>query len=95
MDEDAVLDRLAARHFIGRTAGQALGGGELLRPRTARPVELFGQQHPVRPLFGDGPLNQCLGRGDVGALVVDRVHLDERDFHTFNLGGAPSRVNHA
>ena len=32
VDEDAVLDRLAARHFIGRAAGQALGGGELLGP---------------------------------------------------------------
>ena len=62
VDEDAVLDRLAPRHFISRAAGQPFGGGELFGARAARPVELFGQEHPVRALFGDRPLDQSLGR---------------------------------
>jgi hypothetical protein len=85
VDENAMFDRLGARHRIGRAARQRLRIGELVGPRTARPVELFRQQHPVGRLFGDGALDQRLGRSDIGGLVADRVHLDERDFHRRRL----------
>ena len=69
VDEDAVLDRLSARHFIGRAAGQALGGGSFCAraPPASRTVPAAAPG--PRFFFGDGPLDQRLGRGDVGGLI--------------------------
>jgi hypothetical protein len=71
VDEDAVLGGERLRHRIGRPAGQRLGVLRLVAARPAGPVELLGQQDPVRPVLGDGALDQRLGRRDIGRLVAN------------------------
>ena len=87
MHEDAMLDRLPARHCVGRAARKTLGVPELVRLEAARPVEMLRQQHPVGAFLRDGLLDQRLRSRDIGGLVADRVHLDDRDFHAW----APQR----
>ena len=81
VDEHAMLRSEFLRHRIGGPAGQRLRVFRLVAARAAGPVELLGQQDPVRLVLADRALDQRARRRDVGGLVADRVHLDEGDFH--------------
>ncbi len=87
MDEDAVPPREVADEGIGRAAGRGgavrkqFGGRALGVARASQEIETFGQQHPIGSVFGHRLLDQGRGLGEIGRLVVDRVHLDERDLH--------------
>ena len=103
VDEHAMFLRHLLRHFIGGAVGKDFGVLRLVALLAARPVELFGEQDPIGPFLADGALDERLRRRDIGGLVVDRVHLNERDFHIFtrrkvgrqNIGGAGRGVKGA
>ena len=81
VNEHPMLAREILAERIGRAARQILGGLHFLGARAADEVETFGQTNPIGFLLRDRLFDERFRARQIGGLVVDRIHLDQGDFH--------------